>query len=1089
MKIEAKKVDIMINDKQYSVPQGKNFLATAIDLGIDIPHLCYDPRLTPFGSCRLCFVELKGSAKPVPACSLTVKEGMEVITESKELHSIRKMALELIMAEHCGDCLAPCRRACPADIDIQGFIAHIANGDYASAGKLIRAKMPLPSICGRVCPRFCEDNCRRNLIDEPVDICGLKRFAGDHWLDKLSDVAPQTEPDSGYQVAIVGGGPAGLTAAYFLALKGHQVTIYESSPELGGMLRYGIPEYRLPNEVLDREISVITKLCDQVILGKELGKDFTIDQLKEEYDAIFIGVGCQQATMPGLENEDLNGIYSGIGFLRDIASGKHINLGCKVAVVGGGNTAMDAARTALRLGAEEVKVIYRRSREEMPAEELEVEEAMEEGIEFHFLTNPKAFQGKDKVEAVELVKMELGPKDQSGRRRPVEIAGSEYILDIDSVILALGQKVVPGLLDELELKQSRWGTIVTEPEKGNASQAGVFAAGDCVTGAATVVEAVGEARKVAENIHAFLTGKPVVHDISFDATQGENQELDPEEFAKQPKIARNKPMHIEADKRKHSFDEYCQGLTEEQAALEVERCLSCGCLDAADCQLRKLAEEYQVDVRTLTPTKKRYELDEGHEFINRDLNKCILCGKCVLVCQEIIGANALGFVDRGFDTTIRPALDQPLKDVCLSCGACVAVCPTGALTANYPWLKHAAWEPERVVTTTCLQCNVGCELQLKMVGDQIIGVDSDINNTVNQGILCAKGSFGYESVYKNRITKPRIDYTEVSWEQAFRGGAEYLQSIKDKYGPDKIGIVVSENLTNEAYQAIYRFARKEIGTKNIGSTGDNLAQFLPQAKDNLSFAQIDSSDYVLVINTDLHQDYLPLAARLHKYLANGGKVGIVGKTDAKFARQNALQVAIGKTELENLLTELNDIVANSRFDRDLGKDRIHPDIARIIEGLIKARNPVFIVSAESLSGSVLKILGKLIKTVGKQQIFLLEQGANVRGLQAAGIGNIEFAIDQMKALIVIDGGFQLIDAASEAEFVLAIATNDNPYLAKANIILPGVQAVESNGSVINCEGRMQKVNAIKQPIAGKDNQMIIQEIAAAMKSSTDINAM
>lgn len=455
----SEKVPVTINGKQYFAELGKNFLAAALELGIDIPHLCYDPRIEPFGSCRLCFVELKGTDKPVPACSLKVSPDMEVVTESEQLLSIRKTALELLMAEHCGDCLAPCQAACPAGIDIQGFIAYINNHDYESAGRLIREKMPLPSICGRVCPRFCEDSCRRNIIDEPVDICGLKRLAGDIWLEKLSDFTPEIRENSGFKVAVVGGGPAGLTAAYYLALKGHQVTLFDSGPELGGMLRYGIPEYRLPKDLLDREIRVITDLCNQVVLGKELGKDFTLEELKTDYDAVFIGIGCQLASMPGIKNQDLPGVYSGIDFLRRVTLGENVSIGSKVAVIGGGNTAMDAARTAVRLGAKEVMVFYRRTREEMPAQAIEIDEAMEEGVKFHFLTNPKSFIGTEKLTAIELVKMELGPKDASGRRRPIEIEDSEFTAPVDSVILALGQKTDQELLDTLHLELTRWGQL------------------------------------------------------------------------------------------------------------------------------------------------------------------------------------------------------------------------------------------------------------------------------------------------------------------------------------------------------------------------------------------------------------------------------------------------------------------------------------------------------------------------------------------------------------------------------------------------------------------------------------------------------
>ncbi|MBC7336110.1 MAG: FAD-dependent oxidoreductase, partial [Clostridia bacterium] len=283
-----------------------------------------------------------------------------------------------------------CKRACPAGIDIQGFIALIACGEYAEAIKLIKETMPLPAVCGRVCPRFCEEKCRRNLVDEPVAICDLKRFVADLDLAQNGQAyRPTVKPPTGKKVAVVGGGPAGLSAAWFLAREGHAVTIFEAAPALGGMLRYGIPAYRLPKDVLDREIGLITELCAEVRLNTALGRDFTVADLKAQgFDAIFVGLGAQASQSLRVPGEELAGVIGGVDFLRRVASGERVTVGRRVAVVGGGNTAMDAARTSLRLGAEEVLVLYRRSRQEMPARAEEIVEAEEEGVIFHFLTNP-----------------------------------------------------------------------------------------------------------------------------------------------------------------------------------------------------------------------------------------------------------------------------------------------------------------------------------------------------------------------------------------------------------------------------------------------------------------------------------------------------------------------------------------------------------------------------------------------------------------------------------------------------------------------------------------------------------------------------
>ncbi len=435
------KISFTLNGKRVETEAGNTILEAAQQNGVEVPTLCHDPRLKATAACRLCLTEVEGARGPMPACATPVTEGMVVRTITDDLFKTRQMALELLLSDHYGDCVAPCKLACPAGIDIQGYIGLIANGQYQEALKLIKESNPLPVVCGRVCPRFCEAKCRRNLVDEPVAINALKRFIADYELNNGGVYVPEVKPATGHRVAIVGGGPAGLSAAYYLALEGHEVAIFESNPQLGGMLRYGIPEYRLPKAVLDKEIDAITGICQQVNLNASLGKDFTIDSLKGDgYEAIFIALGAQASQTMRVEGEDLPGTLSGIGFLRDVALNQEVTLGQRVAVIGGGNTAIDAARTALRLGADEVTIVYRRSRDEMPANDEEIEQAEEEGVQIHFLAAPVKIIARDnKVDSVECIKMALGEPDSSGRRRPEPIAGSEFTMEVDTVIAAIGQ--------------------------------------------------------------------------------------------------------------------------------------------------------------------------------------------------------------------------------------------------------------------------------------------------------------------------------------------------------------------------------------------------------------------------------------------------------------------------------------------------------------------------------------------------------------------------------------------------------------------------------------------------------------------------
>ena len=682
------KIAFTLNGRKVETEQGSTILEAAGEHGVKIPTLCYDSRLKPTAACRLCLVEVENARGPMPACTTPVTEGMVVLTTSDDLSNMRRMALELLLSDHYGDCVAPCSLTCPAGIDIQGYIALIAEGRYSEALALIKETNPLPLVCGRVCPRFCETECRRNRVDEPVAINSLKRFVADFDMNSDEQFLPDPKPATGRRVAIIGGGPAGLTAAYYLGLEGHKVTILESSPELGGMLRYGIPEYRLPKEILNREIETITRLCHKVRCNVTLGKEFTIESLRKSgYEAIFIAIGAQADQKMRVEGEDLTGVLPGTSFLRDVALGKKVSLGDKVAVIGGGNTAMDVARTAIRLGVSDVRVIYRRSRAEMPANAEEIEQAEEEGVQFQFLAAPvKINASKGRVSSVECIKMELGEPDSSGRRRPEPISGSEFSVDMDNVIAAIGQTMDdPGLEQDGPVNLTRRKYIAINEEAMTTSVPGVFSGGDCTSGPATAVEAIGAGRRAASSINKYLNGQPVVPDVrAYNCSKGELQDIDPSDFTDYEHIDRTNQSTLPPEERKKSFTEMEFTLSEDKAIKEAGRCLGCGCQAATYCDLRELATEYQVDDGHYSGAKHHLPINrDEHPLIQRDQNKCILCGRCIRICSEVVGLSVFGFVERGFETSVEPTLGMPLSETCCnSCGLCVSTCPTGALTAK-----------------------------------------------------------------------------------------------------------------------------------------------------------------------------------------------------------------------------------------------------------------------------------------------------------------------------------------------------------------------------------------------------------------------
>jgi glutamate synthase (NADPH/NADH) small chain len=426
-------------------------------------------------------------------------------------------------AQRCLQCPKPrCIEGCPVEVDIPAFIKEIKEGNFLAASAKLKEKNSLPAICGRVCPQEsqCQKFCVLGKMGDPISIGRLERFVADYERLKGDAVPPKQESSANGKVAIVGAGPAGLTAAADLAKLGYEVVVFEALHAPGGVLMYGIPEFRMPKKIVQAEVDYVKKLGVDVKTDYMIGQIYTIDELFERgFDAVFIGTGAGLPRFMRIPGENLGGIYSANEFLIRVNLMKAyqfpeydtpIRIGKKVAVIGGGNVAMDSARSSLRLGAEEVYIVYRRSKEELPARAEEVENAEEEGIIFRFLTNPVKFLGDESgwVKGIECIKMRLGEPDESGRRRPVPIEGSEFIMDVDTVVIAIGQ--TPNLLVQRTtegLKTTRWGTIVAQEETGETTKKGVYAGGDAVSGAATVISAMGAGKRAARSIHKYLMSK------------------------------------------------------------------------------------------------------------------------------------------------------------------------------------------------------------------------------------------------------------------------------------------------------------------------------------------------------------------------------------------------------------------------------------------------------------------------------------------------------------------------------------------------------------------------------------------------------
>ncbi|MBQ2694322.1 MAG: FAD-dependent oxidoreductase [Clostridia bacterium] len=669
-------IKITVNGKEIVGNKGETILNIAAKNGIEIPNLCYNGNLKIYGACGLCVVEAEGSPKLLRACSAVASDGMVISTETPRVKRARKIALELLMSDHEGDCVGPCSLNCPAHTDIQGYLKQIALGNDSEAVKIIKEKISIPASIGRVCPHPCESHCRRALVEEPLSIAYLKAFAADNDLACENPFAPEIAEATGKRVAIIGGGPAGLNAAYFLRLAGHDVTICEAMPEMGGMLRYGIPEYRLPKAVLAKEVEAIAATGVVMKNNVRIGKDISFEEIKNGSDAVLVAVGAWKGSGVGCAGEELSGVLSGIDFLRDVNMGNRPDVGKAVAVVGGGNTAMDACRTAVRCGAENVYVIYRRTRAEAPAEDIEIEEAMEEGVEFLFLTNPAEIIGENgKVKAVKLQIMELGEPDASGRRKPVPVEGAFKTIEVDTVIAAIGQKCLPTGLEEIGM--TKWGTIVADEVTGMTNIEGVFAAGDATNnGASIAIDAIAEANRAARAIDAYLIGMP----MDFPKPYYSERKVTAEMLADREKAPRA-VMSVKApDYRKGNFEAVINGFTEEQARSEAKRCLECGCHDFEDCKLIRYANLDPINPERLAGAKHECFKEERLVSIERDQGKCILCNLCVRTCKEEAEKGILGLVGRGFKTVIKPEFENSeVIAGCKNCLKCANICPTGAL--------------------------------------------------------------------------------------------------------------------------------------------------------------------------------------------------------------------------------------------------------------------------------------------------------------------------------------------------------------------------------------------------------------------------